>query len=50
MDLLSYIFIGVAGVVSGVLSGISGGGVGMLMLPAVTIAIAGVVLIINSFS
>ncbi|HSX28429.1 MAG TPA: sulfite exporter TauE/SafE family protein [Candidatus Saccharimonadales bacterium] len=34
MGALPYIFIGVSGVVSGILSGISGGGGGMLMIPA----------------
>ncbi|MES2630435.1 MAG: sulfite exporter TauE/SafE family protein [Patescibacteria group bacterium] len=34
MDILPYIFIAFAGIVAGILSGISGGGGGMLMIPA----------------
>lgn len=34
MDILPYIFIGIAGLISGILSGIGGGGGGMLMIPA----------------
>src|SRR3954470_19531796 len=34
MEVLPYIFIGVAGLISGILSGIGGGGGGMLMIPA----------------
>lgn len=34
MDIIPYIFIAVAGFISGILSGISGGGGGMLMIPA----------------
>jgi uncharacterized membrane protein YfcA len=38
MDIWPYIFIGFAGVASGVISGISGGGGGMLMIPAFILA------------
>lgn len=38
MDALPYVLIGVAGLVSGVLSGISGGGGGMLMIPVFILA------------
>ncbi|MBC7943360.1 sulfite exporter TauE/SafE family protein [Candidatus Saccharibacteria bacterium] len=34
MEIIPYVFIAIAGIVSGLLSGISGGGGGMLMIPA----------------
>lgn len=38
MEFVPYIFIGVVGIIAGVLSGISGGGGGMLMIPAFILA------------
>jgi uncharacterized membrane protein YfcA len=38
MEILPYIFIAFVGVISGALSGISGGGGGMLMIPAFILA------------
>lgn len=38
MDLLPYIFIGIVGIISGILSGVSGGGGGMIMIPAFILA------------
>lgn len=34
MEVIPYIFIGIVGIISGILSGISGGGGGMIMVPA----------------
>lgn len=38
MEYLPYIFIGIVGIISGVLSGVSGGGGGMIMIPAFILA------------